>query len=266
MDIKQIKAKIVKYDLARMDYVTALEKGFLREQDVRGIKFSYVNEMDFMSVVRNVTLKPYAGEYFNRIPKEHRKKLLGFRWLDAGSNIGWFSLRLCRIFHPQTVISCEPYPPTYSFLTRNISLNQLEPIIIPKNIALISGPESEMPFYIGKKTGAMNSLRRIKGRNRVTVSTLDFDACIEAHEIVAVKMDIEGYEYEIIKGSSALRQLKVFLLEYHFRYNDPRDPIPKFYETLAKLDKCFDVVIADRSARQRYGTHIYCYNNDQYAM
>ncbi len=123
--------------------------------------------------------------------------------LDIGANIGEISLRFAKTYPQASIHSFEPFPPTFNSLKRNASLNSFS------NIEL-------HPLGLGSKPGEVFFEERAignPGMNRVTsnpekstqkirISTLDSFA--EENQLASVsiiKIDVEGYEHEVLKGA-----------------------------------------------------------------
>lgn len=137
----------------------------------------------------------------------------GDNFLDIGSNSGSYSI-LGGAVSRANVIAVEPVPETYERLLRNLSLNQLE----RNSIALNIGLGANVGFLT--MTSALDTTNQIvvgETRNattRVAISTLD--EITKDFSPTLIKMDVEGWETEVLRGGvKALQnpQLLALILE-----------------------------------------------------
>lgn len=122
--------------------------------------------------------------------------------IDAGANIGMFSIKMAKRFPQARVYSIEPNPDAYRRLVRNIELNEAQNIV-PCNMGVsdVAGSafiDDRVSTVLGKITLAG------EGLSRVPLTTID--SFIEKNRIDKIglmKIDVEGYEYRAIKGLEA---------------------------------------------------------------
>ena len=140
---------------------------------------------------------------FRTLEKVREKYLKpGFTYLDCGANIGNHSLFFACIAKAKKVFAFEGNPPTYDILVKNIELNNLQNKVTAYNCVL------------GKKEGFAQishcDLLNIGGtdfaesedQSGIEMKALDsfsFDSKIDF-----VKMDVEGFEYQVLQGSKDL--------------------------------------------------------------
>lgn len=137
--------------------------------------------------------------------------------LDIGANIGEISLRFAQIY-PQAVIhSFEPFPDTFNSLKRNVSLNSFSNIELHP---LGLGAEPGKVFFEERTIGnpGMNRVTSDpeKSSREVLITTLDsFAENLGDHPVSLIKIDVEGYELEVLKGAGRLIQQHhpVFFIE-----------------------------------------------------
>jgi FkbM family methyltransferase len=138
------------------------------------------------------------------IPLLDRWLAPGANCIDVGANAGLISLLIAKRVSPLgRVFAFEPSPPFYNRLQKNIQLNPaFSKIIQPFNVGLSDRPGSlnwiEDPEQAGN--GLLVSPEQ-GGGVPVTVSTLD--TVLKGIQITAlsfVKIDVEGMEYEVLKG------------------------------------------------------------------
>lgn len=144
-------------------------------------------------------------------------------FVDIGANIGFFSLLTADIVkNDGKVIAFEPTLGTYNKLTENIKLNNFKNVT-PNNIGLsdFNGTTSFNVSLDGHD--AFNSFSLPKHgeqyiKQEIKVEPLDnyYDA-VKAYKNILIKIDVEGWEYSVIKGAEKiLRELNpVLILEFN---------------------------------------------------
>jgi len=130
-------------------------------------------------------------------------------FLDVGSNFGLYSLIASKkVGKKGRIFAIEPATKTFNRLKRNIKLNRFENIFPIK--AAISSNNGIMPMSISLDGhDAWNSLAKpAKGEKFQTeeVNTITLDEFIQENDlhdkIKMVKIDVEGWECEVIKGAN----------------------------------------------------------------
>ena len=143
-----------------------------------------------------------------------RKKVV----LDLGANIGdtgiYFALR-----GAAKVYALEPYPYSYNMAKENVGLNGMSGIIDVVNEGCSS---KEGSIALDPKFRNMGNavLRPAPNGKRIRMRSLGWLARRYRLKDAVLKMDCEGYEYEIILNSKAetLRKFGQIMLEYHCGY------------------------------------------------
>lgn len=142
-------------------------------------------------------------------------------FLDVGANSGAYSIlagTVCRA----KVLAFEPIPSTYSRLVANLDLNGLFPRCVTRNIGLGS---SESILYMTENLDTMNQVTLEHEHSKsipIQINTLDNES--RDIEPSLVKIDVEGWETEVLRGSrellnkSHLASLIVELNESGIRY------------------------------------------------
>jgi len=140
--------------------------------------------------------------------------------LDLGANIGLYSLSAARIVGEKgKVYSFEPDPITFKNLKKNIELNKFN------NVELVNKAVSNKTGTI-TFTSSENISSRSKNyiklddkleNNSIKIQTIKMDDFFENNDIVinVIKMDVEGAEFEALKGMKKIidknKHLKIFL-------------------------------------------------------
>lgn len=149
------------------------------------------------------------------IPNETERSFLsrylktnGTVW-DVGANLGGFSATLSRLMPDSTITSFEPDPRTFSKLRINLARNRIENVSI-KMIACGSTSGSTA-FLSSSHSPATNRICRHRENTdcreliEVPITTLDdFAHQNGVTSIQFIKIDVEGFEVEVLNGCSRL--------------------------------------------------------------
>ncbi len=146
--------------------------------------------------------------------------------IDIGANIGQFAVAAARFFPEARIHSFEPVPSCYEQLNRNI---RNLPHVKTYNRAVGSG-NAKLVFYQNEHSHASSALevsdyqkenvpatRHVREIEVQSVRLDDFDFGQQLEAPVLLKMDVQGFEKEVLKGASRfLNQVDYILLETSF--------------------------------------------------
>jgi FkbM family methyltransferase len=141
---------------------------------------------------------------------------------DIGANIGFYSLQLVKRTAAR-VYAFEPEPDNFRRLQRNICLNKFETRITPFNIA-VSNESGNITFYKSLKGhSGWGSLAKYDdiAASEIKVKAISLDDFCARHrigEIGLLKIDVEGYEFEVLDGARHLlarQAAKYILIEFN---------------------------------------------------
>jgi FkbM family methyltransferase len=180
-------------------------------------------------------------------------------FLDIGANIGSYTVLASGVCRARTW-AFEPDPNTLHHLKRNIAINELDSLVTVYECAL--GPtQGEVPFTVGLDT--MNRVATANDKKVRIVRQDRLDKLVGTSQPIMIKMDVEGYEQNVLRGAEALLAnpcLKVIELEtvtpeidyillsnqFERAYYDPfsrqldREPVdPKSWNSLFIRDRPF---------------------------
>jgi len=143
--------------------------------------------------------------------------------VDIGANIGCHTMVLAGVVGDQgKVLAFEPHPGSFSRLSNNLRLNNLENVMAAQT-ALSSSPGRAVLFGPGgtASRGVASFYREnIAGTSeslQVPVSTLDIQVKeANIHRLDVVKIDTEGHELEVLRGGvqTIEKYHPVILFEY----------------------------------------------------
>ncbi|MFN3405796.1 MAG: FkbM family methyltransferase [Cytophagaceae bacterium] len=164
-----------------------------------------------------VDISDYVGHYiyfgFPELAFQNFKNFIkeGDVILDIGANIGFTALNFAKLVGPTgTVYAFEPDPYNYLQLENNWRLNKLMNLKLI-NIGLGSTHQivklkTELEDNRGKNRVDFNATENFAEVSIVTID--DFVKNANIKFVHLIKIDVEGYEYEVLKGAKNV--LKVY--------------------------------------------------------
>ena len=137
--------------------------------------------------------------------------------VDVGANVGVYSLFLAKAVGPDgVVVASEPDPENAAALQENLSRNRLHHVRILQTA--LGDHDGVAPFKAGLRT--VSRFANPGDGDTVMVRMTTLDSVLGTAEPVFVKIDVEGFEDAVIRGSRALMQRgfpKVWQLEVDAR-------------------------------------------------
>ena len=122
-------------------------------------------------------------------------------FVDVGANIGAYTILASKVVGANS-IAFEPLPKTFNRLKDQIQINRIGPSVDLRNIG-IGNAKGELFFTNNGDTINKVSLAgKVKNTTRVEVSTLDDELVAGLHYFL--KIDVEGFEYNVIEGTSKI--------------------------------------------------------------
>jgi len=141
--------------------------------------------------------------------------------IDIGSNIGgsliYFALR-----DAYKIIGFEPYPKSHNLSIKNITINGFSDKITAV-LAGCSGKSGYLTIDPNFESDAGSQLHEFQNGIQVPLLTLlDIVKKFDVPQDSALKIDCEGYEYDIILStpSEVLGKFSHILIEYHYGYKN----------------------------------------------
>jgi FkbM family methyltransferase len=143
--------------------------------------------------------------------------------VELGANIGYYTLKECLLVKPYgKVIAIEPDPRSRFLLEQNIAINghSNNVIVIPVAIASHRNKGKLMLRSAYNITSIKSNVlaNNLSKADEIEIELVPLDEII-LHEkrIDMIRMDIEGYEYEVIKGmmKSLIKFKPLLIFELH---------------------------------------------------
>lgn len=160
--------------------------------------------------------------------------------LDIGANIGIMTAILCKRFNDSNIIAIEPIPHNISALKRVISFLDLKNVKIMETALGSSDEKLEMvlPVQRGvRKQGLSHVVSQSNSSvgEKFEVGSIRLDTLSSEfnNPVVAIKLDVENHEYEVLEGGTALIQENRPLIYTELWDNENRS---KCMELLANLN------------------------------
>jgi len=145
-------------------------------------------------------------------------------FIDIGAHIGQHGMFAASIVGPTgQVYSFEPIPHLYKQILDSIKINNFQNIIHPYNAALGVSDEAKT-FYINPKRLSESSFIDLNNGDSLIkqeVTVLNGDKILgNLPKITMMKIDVEGYEYEVLLGliNSLKKHLPILIMEFSGKF------------------------------------------------
>lgn len=120
-------------------------------------------------------------------------------FVDVGANVGSYTLLASGACGARS-IAVEPDAGTIRHLRRNIAINRLESLVDIRETA-IGSANGTIAFTVGADT--MNRVAQEGDHEVQSVAVTSLDELLGSEAPTAIKLDIEGFEAEALKGAQA---------------------------------------------------------------
>ena len=140
---------------------------------------------------------------------------------DVGGNKGDYTLMLNESFPKSKITTFEPNPNTYKVLKENVKGNA---ILINKGVGESNG-KLELFFDVNNKTSVQASsnpeiLKQISKTSElasVNIDVIKLDEFVKEDVIDLLKIDVEGFELEVLKGAEKLiKENRIKIIQFEF--------------------------------------------------
>lgn len=160
-------------------------------------------------------------------------------FIDVGANIGLMSLLgATRVGRRGSVYAFEPAPDIFNLLQTNISINHLSNVYA-SNFGLGSSKGRGSIYKYHDNRGMTSFVKRntsTQGSVDVPISTLDnFLKEYDVSDVKMIKIDVEGWELEVLKGSLELlsnNNAPIIVIEYNTSFPSHQE----IYELITSIN------------------------------
>jgi len=114
--------------------------------------------------------------------------------VEVGASIGLFAIVAAKFYQAEKVIAIEPDKESFSFLLKNLKINNLNDKVIPLNIATFD-IDGEIPLHL------------FLGAHPTKVLAKKLDSLVEElnlNRVDLLTIDTEGSELNVLKGATSL--------------------------------------------------------------
>jgi len=147
----------------------------------------------------------------------------GFTVLDVGANEGYFSILACMLAGPGgRVVAVEPQARCTEIIRRNMSANGISNCTMIEAAVGDADSFADIQLMPAINTGASSIVRKYRwARQRQRIRTLSGLTLVEQtgfSQFDFVKIDVEGYEPEVVEGLLPLLNsgcIKLMLIDFH---------------------------------------------------
>ena len=198
-----------------------LRKSFLRRYLFYTKKEKFVFKLN--DILLNLDIRDSIDReiYFtNRYEEEQIKLLLDnikkykiTRFVDVGANIGVYALTIAKNVPNIKIDAFEPHKGAFERMEANIHQNGFSQIIQSHNLAL-SNENKEGYLLAGTRFGTYQSGgASVSSEGEMKISQVRGDDLIKyTDDIIAIKIDVEGFELSVLQGiENLIKNNKVFL-------------------------------------------------------
>ncbi len=162
---------------------------------------------------------------------------------DVGGNKGDYTLMLKKSFPNSTITTFEPNPNTFKVLQTNIGKQSK---LINKGVGEKQGV-LKLFFDVNNKTSVQASsnpeiikqIAKTTDLESVTIDVITLDDYVTEPQIDLLKIDVEGFELEVLKGAKQLinaNKIKIIQFEFNEVNIIQRRFLKDFYDFLPNYD------------------------------
>lgn len=145
----------------------------------------------------------------------------GMKILEVGANIGYYALIETKLAGPSGYLyAIEPAPHNFESLKKNLELNGIRNVDL--HMAAFGESRGKAKFYVYDRGNLSSFIKREDmgmKYEEVEVEIMTLDDFLRFKKVDFIRMDVEGFEKEILKGSenalSEGNRPKYFFIEVH---------------------------------------------------
>ena len=127
--------------------------------------------------------------------------------IDIGANIGYYTLMFAKLVGDTgKIYSFEPDPRNFLILEKNIQINGYNNVILEKKA--VSNKLGKSTLYVNENSAGSSMHKPNNVVNQIYVDLITLDNYFEVNAITPdfIKIDIEGYELNALKGMESILQ------------------------------------------------------------
>lgn len=204
----------------------------MNQSEINGIKFLYRDGTSDLKTFEEVIER-------NVYQKKGMEIETGENWIDAGGNVGAFTL--LAISKGASVTVYEPDPFNCEMIEMNLKLNNMKADI--QNYALVHDNTKQANLFVGNNGNVWrNSLIKNWNGKGIKVDCINFDEVIKNDS--CIKIDIEGSEMNILENTK--KKFKKMVFEWSF---DIDPSLPRFWNIIEKLQKEYEISAIGNTAK-----------------
>ncbi len=126
--------------------------------------------------------------------------------VDVGAHIGYFTLLLSKLVGPKgSVYAFEPNPYSLAYLRRNVAVNNCRNVVVEDMAVYDRDVHIQVWAKKGGNTGDVRIFPTLNGEE-LGVDAVMLDTYFSPRNVDFIKMDVQGAEYNVLKGAGSLIQ------------------------------------------------------------
>lgn len=132
-------------------------------------------------------------------------------FVDVGANVGATSIPIAITNREQRIVSFEPHPLNCKRLRENRDMNKLSHVLVEEKA--VSSSQGKISFYaqLGSKNMGLSSLQLnhdIENHEKIEVDVVTLDDYFKDRELPcsAIKIDVQGFEWQVLQGAKEIIQ------------------------------------------------------------
>jgi FkbM family methyltransferase len=133
---------------------------------------------------------------------------------DIGTNIGYYTIWISKFITSGKIHCFEPDKANFQKLKKNVELNQLQHITKLNNIA-VNDVNGTLSFTSG--LDGQNHINLKKSNNNINVVAMRLDSYVKENDLAKIsylKIDVEGFEFNVLKGAeNLLKEKKIEIIQ-----------------------------------------------------
>ena len=145
---------------------------------------------------------------------QNKEKLKGLDFIDAGAYGGDSALILNRHLNPRKIYCFEPITMCHEILLNTILINDVKDVVIPVKMGLGSKVETKEFAVWGAASGTFlaENFGHIQ-KESVKIDTIDNFVQENSLNIGLIKIDVEGYDLEVLRGAeNTIKRFKPLII------------------------------------------------------